>query len=57
VLALGPGVPDSAPDRILEIGAELNARYAVAIGMDPDPVARARAVADATREFLSRVES
>jgi sugar phosphate isomerase/epimerase len=36
VLVLGPGVPDSAPDRILEIGAELDARYAVAIGMDPD---------------------
>ncbi len=37
VLVLGPGAPDSAPDRILEIGAELDARYAVAIGMDPDP--------------------
>jgi len=37
VLALGPGVPDSAPERILEIGAELDARYAVTIGMDPDP--------------------
>jgi sugar phosphate isomerase/epimerase len=37
VLSLGSDVPDTAADRILEIGAELEARYALVIGMDPDP--------------------
>jgi sugar phosphate isomerase/epimerase len=36
VLVLGPDAPDAALDRIVEIGAELGARYAIAIGMDPD---------------------
>jgi len=36
VMILGPDVPDSALDRIVEIGVEVNARYALAIGTDPD---------------------
>jgi sugar phosphate isomerase/epimerase len=35
-LALTQGVPDDALDRSLEIAAELDARYALVIGMDPD---------------------
>jgi sugar phosphate isomerase/epimerase len=37
VLQLAPNVPDSALQRIIEIAAELNARYALVIGMDPEP--------------------
>jgi sugar phosphate isomerase/epimerase len=36
VMILGPDVPDAALARIVEIGVELNARYALAIGTDPD---------------------
>jgi sugar phosphate isomerase/epimerase len=36
VMILGPDVPDTTLDRIVEIGAEVNARYALAIGTDPD---------------------
>jgi sugar phosphate isomerase/epimerase len=36
VLALTNDVSDAALDRSLEIGAELGARYALVIGMDPD---------------------
>jgi sugar phosphate isomerase/epimerase len=41
VLALGPDVPDATLDRILEIGAELGAQYALAIAMEPDPACTA----------------
>jgi len=37
VLTITPDVPDSALQRIIEIGAELNARYALVIGVDPEP--------------------
>lgn len=36
-LTLAPDTPDSALQRILEVGAELNARYALVIAMDPEP--------------------
>jgi sugar phosphate isomerase/epimerase len=36
VMTIAPAVPDSTLQRIIEIGAELNARYATAIGMDPE---------------------
>jgi sugar phosphate isomerase/epimerase len=37
VLALTPDVPDDRLDRIVAIGAELGARYALAIATEPDP--------------------
>ena len=37
VLTIAPEVPDSALQRIIEIGGELDARYALVIGMDPEP--------------------
>jgi sugar phosphate isomerase/epimerase len=37
VLTITPDVRDSALQRIIEIGAELNARYALVIGVDPEP--------------------
>jgi sugar phosphate isomerase/epimerase len=36
VMVLGPDVPDANLDRVVEIGIEVNARYALAIGTDPD---------------------
>jgi sugar phosphate isomerase/epimerase len=36
VMILGPDVPDADLERIVEIGVEVNARYALAIGTDPD---------------------
>ena len=37
VLTITPDVPDSTLQRILEIGVELKARYALVIAMDPEP--------------------
>jgi sugar phosphate isomerase/epimerase len=36
VMILGPDVPDADLERIVEVGVELNARYGLAIGTDPD---------------------
>jgi sugar phosphate isomerase/epimerase len=36
-LTIAPEVADSTLRRIIEIGAELNARYALVIGVDPEP--------------------
>jgi sugar phosphate isomerase/epimerase len=38
VLAITPDVPDDGLDRIVAIGAELGARYALVIATEPDPV-------------------
>lgn len=37
VLAIAPGVPDDDLDRIVAVGAELGARYALVISTEPDP--------------------